>query len=51
MNRTEDNAIFEEDGDTGELDTNDIHPDVPAEAILRSCLKILIQTWIVNNDW
>lgn len=42
MNGTEDNTIFEEDGDTDELDTNDIHPDVPAEAILRSCLRNLI---------
>lgn len=48
---TVDDAIFVEDGDDNEQDTDDVYLDLPMKAILRSCLKILITTSIVNGDY
>lgn len=44
--------LKKKDGDDKELNTFDIHTNVPVDkAISRSCLKFLLVTWTVNDDW
>lgn len=50
MDGTIADAVFEEYSDDDELHIYDIHPDEPIKTSFRSYLKILIMTWIVNDD-